>query len=96
MSRSSSQGQREGHAEGRREGLVEGASEMLASNVLAVLKARGIEVTSDLAELRELFGARPDDAAMAAALACADEADFRRRIRRRRDEHGRHGPGASH
>ena len=78
---SHSQGHREGRAEGRREGLVEGASEMLASNVLAVLEARGIEVASDLAELRELFGARPGDAAMAAALACTDAADFRRRVR---------------
>ena len=90
------EGHREGRAEGRREGLVEGASEMLASNVLAVLEARGIEVASDLAELRELFGARPGDAAMAAALACTDEADFRRRILRGRGVHGRHGPGASH
>ena len=75
-----SEGHREGRAEGHREGLVEGASEMLASNVLAVLKARGIEVTSELAELRELLGAPSGDAAMAAALACTDAADFRRRV----------------
>ena len=78
---SHSQGRREGRAEGHREGLVEGASEMLASNVLAVLKARGIAVARDAAELREALGALSGDAAMAAALACTDAADFRRRVR---------------
>ena len=75
------EGHREGRAEGHRQGLVEGASEMLASNVLAVLKARGIEVTSELVELRVLLGALSGDAAMAAAMACTDAADFRRRVR---------------
>ena len=85
----------ESRVRGRREGLVESRSEMLASNVLTVLKARGIEVTSELAELRELLGALSGDAAMAAALACTDEADFRRRVREQGATHGRHGPGAS-
>ena len=58
-----------------------GRREMLAANVLAVLKARGIAVGSDPAELRELFGASSSDALMEAALACTDAADFRRRIR---------------
>ena len=75
------EGHREGHAQGHREGLVQGRSEMLAANVLAVLKARGIAVASDLTELRELFGASSSDALMAAALSCTDAADFRRRIR---------------
>ncbi len=78
---SRAEGHQEGRAEGHRQGLVEGASKMLASNVLAVLKARGIEVTSELVEPRELLGALSGDAAMAAAMACTDAADFRRRVR---------------
>ena len=49
-----------------------------AANALAVLRTRGIEVTLALAEDRELFGAHPGDTLMAAAVACRDEADFRR------------------
>ena len=75
------QGHREGHAQGRREGLVQGRSEMLAANVLTVLKARDIAVASDLVELRELCGTSSSETLMAAALACTDAADFRRRIR---------------
>ena len=66
-----------GKAEGRREGHRAAN----AANVLAVLRARGIEVPSALAEDRELIGALPADALMAAAVACRDEADFRRRVR---------------
>ena len=71
------------HAQGHREGLAEGRSEMLAANVLTVLKVRGVAVARDPTELRELLGALSGDAAMAAALACTDAADFRRRVRRR-------------
>ena len=63
------------------EAQARGRSEMLVSNVFTVLKARGIEVTSDLAELRGLLGALSGDAAMEAALTCTDAADFRRLIR---------------
>ena len=63
------------HAEER------GRSEAIEANVLAVLRARDIEVTPALAEDRELFAALPGDALMAAAVACRDEADFRRRLR---------------
>ena len=58
-----------------------GRSEAIEANVLAVLRARGIEVTPALAEDRGLFAALPGDALMAAAVACRDEADFRRRLR---------------
>ena len=75
------------------EAQARGRSEMLVSNVLTLLKARGIEVTSDLAELRGLLGALSGDAAMEAALACTDAADFRRRIREQRGLHRRPGPG---
>ena len=55
-------------------------TEMLAANVLAVLKARGIAVDREPSELRELLGAVSGDVAMAAALACTDAGDFRRRV----------------
>ena len=88
------QGHREGRIQGRGEGVAEGRSEMLAANVLAVLKARSIAVARAPTELRELLGALSGDVAMAAALACTDAADFRRRIR---EEQGvRHGPDARH
>ena len=70
--------------EGRAEGHREGRGEMLAENVLAVLNARGIAVAQGPAALRDLLGPLSSDAAdaaMAAALACTDAADFRRRIR---------------
>jgi len=72
---------KEGHVEGRREGLAEGRGEMLAENVLAVLNARGIAVARGPAALHDLLGPLSSDAAMAAALACTDAADFRRRTR---------------
>ena len=64
-----------------------GRSEMLAANVLTVLKARGIAVASNLTEYRELFGASSSETLVEAALACTDEADFRRRIREQLDLH---------
>ena len=71
----------EGRTEGRREGRAEGRGEMLAENVLAVLNARGIAVTRGPAALHDLLGPLSSDAAMEAALACTDAADFRRRVR---------------
>ena len=78
-------GRKEGHDEGRNEGRDEGRDEgrreMLAANVLAVLKARGIEAAPDFTEDRDLFSGLSGDALMAAAMACTGEADFRRRVR---------------
>ena len=65
----------------RMKGHAEGRSKMLVANVLTVLKARGIEVTSNQVQLRDLLGALSGDAAMEAAMACTDATDFRRRIR---------------
>ena len=56
------------------------------ANLRAVLAARGIEAALDSPEDRALLGALPVEVLMAAALACAGEADFRRRLRQR---HGR-------
>ena len=77
------QGHREGHAQGLRKGHARSRMELMA----ATLRARGIEVASDFVADRALFGGLSDDALMAAALACADEADFRRRIREQLNPH---------
>ena len=55
---------------------TEGRMEM----VVAALRARGIEAALDGAEDRALLGGVSGDALMAAALACTDAADFRRRV----------------
>ena len=70
------EGHREGHAQGHRKGLVQGYMNAVAQ----VLEARGIAVALDAAEDRVLLGGLSDDAVMAAALACTDAADFRRRV----------------
>ena len=69
-----------------------GRSEMLAANVLTVLKARGIETSPDFSEDRELFSGLSGEALMAAALACTCEADFRRRLRETRGLHAERPP----
>ena len=48
--------------------------------VAAALRARGIDAALDATADRALLGGLSDDAVMAAALACADAADFRRRL----------------
>ena len=61
--------------------------------VVGALRARGIEAALDAAEDRELVAGVPGDALMAAALACTDAADFRRRVR---EQGVRHAPDARH
>ena len=60
--------------------------------VVGVLRARGIEAVLDAAEDRELVAGVPGDALVAAALACTDAADFRRRAREQDAAHERLGP----
>ena len=79
--RSHAQGHREGHAQGHREGHAEGHMDAVAD----VLASRGIELTLDMTKHRELCSAIPGTVVVAAALACTDEADFRRRIRAQPD-----------
>ena len=68
MRSQSARARTEGHAEGRMELVV------------AALRARGIESALDATADRALLGGLSGDALMAAALACTDAADFRRRI----------------
>ena len=87
-----------GRAHGHREGFVQGRSEMLAANVLTVLKARGI--ARGLGCHRWSFARSSAHCQamrlLAAALACTDQADFRRRVREQRSLHGRNGSRAPH
>ena len=71
---------RQAEERGKAKARMEGRHEANEANVLAVLRARGIEVTPALAEDRELVGALPGDELIAAAVACRSEADFRRRL----------------
>ena len=72
-----------GHAQGIGEGHAHERMELVA----ATLRARGIEVASDLTTDRALLSGLSGDALMAAALACTDELDFRRRIREQLNPH---------
>ena len=64
--------------------------------VADVLASRGIELTLEMTKHRELCSGIPGTVVVAAALACTDEADFRRRIRERRDVHGRNDSTPAH
>ena len=80
--------QAKGHAQGHREGHVDGHMDAVAD----LLASRGIELTPELAQYRELCGGIPGKTVMEAALACTDEADFLRRIGDRRGLHPAHAP----
>ena len=71
-----------GHVKGRGEGYEKGRREgRTAGHVEAVLGARGIGSASRFAQARELLSNLPIETSMAAATACSDETDFRRRLR---------------
>lgn len=52
-----------------------------ADAVRALLRARGIEPAAGFTDEPDLLVGASLETLMAAALACADEADFRRRLR---------------
>ena len=60
--------------------------------VAATLRARGIEVSSQILDDWKLLAGRPIDRLMAAAVACTGEADFRRRVREQRGLHAELAP----
>ena len=75
------EGREAGREAGRKEGREVGREEGWREAAFAVLRARGVEMSPRLAEDRALLGGVPGDALMEAAVACRDEADFRRRVR---------------
>ncbi len=100
QARGREEGLEEGHSkgleEGHSKGLGEGRARERMALVTATLRARGIdpglEMNSGFATDGVILDELSGDALMAAALACTDEADFRRRLHAqfdRRDAHRR-------
>ena len=67
--------------EGRVEGLVEGHAAGRAKTIRQILLSRGIEVSTGFPSDAPGFAGSSEAEAVAAALACDSEADFRLRIR---------------
>ncbi|MDE0025642.1 MAG: Uma2 family endonuclease [Spirochaetaceae bacterium] len=72
------QGFEQGHAEGRAAGHAEARAQM----VRQILQSRGIAVSARFSAATEAFVAASDEALLAAALSCADEAEFLAALRR--------------
>ena len=70
----------EARDEGRSSGYRDGRLAERAAAVRTILRARGIETGAGFPGERELFAAPSLETAIAAALACSDEADLRRRL----------------
>ena len=60
--------------------IEEGRAQELAAAVESLLKLRGRSFSPAFHRRAAVFSTIPRDAVMAAALACADEADFWRRL----------------
>ena len=86
--RGHAEGRMEGRAEGRVQGQMEGRAEARAQMVREILRSRGIEVSARFSAAAEAFAAASEEALLAAALGCADEADFLAALRRARDHGG--------
>ena len=78
---SRAEGRVQGLEEGREEGRAEGLAESRAKMVRQMLSSRGIEVSARFPADAPGFAESPVDEAVAAALACDSEEDFRARIR---------------
>ena len=74
------QSRAEGHAEGLAEGLTAGEAKGRAKMVRQILRSRGIEVSAGFPADVPAFEDSPEDAVVAAALACRSEEDFRARL----------------
>ena len=86
--RGHAEGRMEGRAEGRVQGQMEGRAEARAQMVREILRSRGIAVSARFSAAAEAFAAASEEALLAAALGCADEADFLAALRRSRDHGG--------
>jgi hypothetical protein len=56
--------------------------------VRQILRSRGIEVSTRFPTATEAFAAASEEVLLAAALGCADEAEFLAALRRARDQGG--------
>ena len=68
----------------RRQGFEHGRAQM----VRQILRSRGIEVSARFSTATEAFAAASEEALLAAALGCPDEAGFLATLRRARDQGG--------
>ena len=68
----------------RRQGFEHGRAEGRAEMVRQILRSRGIEVSAKFDTAAEAFAAASGEALLAAAVGCADEADFLAALRRSR------------
>ena len=69
-------------AEGRAQGHSEGRADELAAAAQSLLQVRGLSVSAVFSERAAALADASRDTVMAAAYACADEADFWRRLSR--------------
>ncbi|MYD87066.1 MAG: hypothetical protein F4018_18410 [Acidobacteria bacterium] len=67
-------------AEGRAQGHSEGRADELAAAAQSLLQVRGLSVSAAFSERAAALAAASRETVMAAAYACADEADFWRRL----------------
>jgi len=65
-------GRAEGHAEGRAEGRADARTRM----VREILRSRGVAVSARFSTVTEALATASEEALLAAALGCADEAEF--------------------
>ena len=96
------EGRAAGHAAGRAEGAQmvrqilrsrgrprgRSGGSPCAQMVRQILRSRGIEVSTRFPTATEAFAAASEEALLAAALGCADEAEFLAALRRARDQGG--------
>ena len=75
------EGRAAGMAEGLKKGRAAGQAEARAKMVRRILSSRGIEVSARFPADAPGFAESAEDEAVAIALACDNEADFRKRIR---------------
>ena len=79
---------RQGFEQGRAEGRAAGHAEARAQMVGQILRSRGIEVSARFSTDTEVFATASEEALLAAALGCTDEAGFLAALRRARDQRG--------
>ena len=60
--------------------IAEGRAQELAAAAHSLLRVRGLSASAAFSERAAALADAPRDTVMAAAHACADEADFRRRL----------------
>ena len=85
-------GRAEGHAAGRAEGIAEGRADGIAEGraqmVRQILHSRGIAVSARFSTAAAAFATASEEELLAAALGCANEADFIATLRRASDQGG--------